>query len=99
MGAAEQFRLYCLHACGLISIEYANLINTIFLFQTPAIVIMASMILVCAFTVRGGIEIIGRCAVLFAPLYLFPLLLFFSVATFKYHQYPPSYGIWVIAID
>ncbi len=37
---------------------------------------MGSMILVCAFAVRGGVEIVGRAAGVFAPIYLFPLSLF-----------------------
>jgi spore germination protein KB len=34
---------------------------------------MASMALLCAFIVRGGIEVLGRAAELFVPVFIFPI--------------------------
>ena len=35
---------------------------------------MVSMIMLCAFTVFGGIEVLGRIAQLFFPLFVIPIL-------------------------
>lgn len=44
--------------------------------KTPLIVIIASMVLLCAFAVHGGLEVLGRTALLFSPLFILPLLSF-----------------------
>ncbi|ASN07387.1 spore gernimation protein [Virgibacillus necropolis] len=49
---------------------YADFIAGTFFSQTPLIVIISTMILVCGFAVRGGIEVVGRSAQLFIPLYV-----------------------------
>ncbi|WP_028401724.1 GerAB/ArcD/ProY family transporter [Ectobacillus panaciterrae] len=65
-----------LHVCGIIAREYADFIIAAVLHKTPMVVITGSIILVCAFAVRGGVEVLGRVAQIFIPLLMLPLLLF-----------------------
>lgn len=55
---------------------YSEFIVSSFLISTPLIVIIASMVLLCAFVVQGGLEVLGRTAMLFSPLFILPLLSF-----------------------
>lgn len=59
---------------GQIIRTYGEFIVDSFLVNTPISLIMASMVFLCAFTVRGGLEVLGRVAELFSPLFLLPLL-------------------------
>jgi spore germination protein KB len=63
------------HFCGSILREYAEFIVGNFLTNTPMVVVIGSLVLVCAVTVRGGVEVIGRSAQTFSGLFIFPLLL------------------------
>jgi spore germination protein KB len=60
--------LFYLHVTGIIIREYGEFISGNFLYKTPGIVIMLSMVLVCAFSVGGGIEVIARTAQIFVPI-------------------------------
>ena len=55
---------------------YSEFIVSSFLINTPISVIMASMVLLCAFAVQGGIEVLGRLAQLFSPLFIVPIFIF-----------------------
>jgi spore germination protein KB len=57
-----------LHINGIVIREYGEFISGNFLFQTPQMVILGSMTLVCAFAVRGGLETIARAAQHFVPI-------------------------------
>jgi len=57
-----------LHVNGIILREYGEFIAGSFLFKTPMTVILGSMALVCAFSVRGGLETIARTAQHFVPM-------------------------------
>jgi len=63
-------------ATGHIVRGYSEFIISSFLTNTPLIVITASMILLCAFAVQGGLEVLGRIAMLFSPLFFLPILSF-----------------------
>ncbi|MFE4243320.1 GerAB/ArcD/ProY family transporter [Peribacillus butanolivorans] len=52
---------------------YGDFIVDSFMVNTPIIVIMASMVILCALIVRGGIEVLGRAAELFLPVFIFPI--------------------------
>ncbi|MEH7481060.1 endospore germination permease [Neobacillus drentensis] len=71
------YLLFFLHICGIICRESADFVITSFLPKTPKIVVVGSLVLVCAFAVRGGVEVLGRLAQLFVPLFLLPPLMFF----------------------
>lgn len=60
-----------LHISGIINLQYAFFINSSFLPNTPPVVLKVCVVLVCAFAVRGGVEVLGRVAQLFTPIFLF----------------------------
>ncbi len=55
---------------------YSEFIVSSFLNNTPISVIIASMVVLCAFAVQGGIEVLGRLAQLFSPLFIGPIVIF-----------------------
>jgi spore germination protein (amino acid permease) len=67
--------LYYLYISGIILREYGEFIVGAFLSETPLAVVLGSLVLVCAFAVRGGLEIVGRFADLFLPAFLLLFLL------------------------
>ncbi|NOU97275.1 GerAB/ArcD/ProY family transporter [Paenibacillus sp. LMG 31456] len=66
--------LYFNHGTGIIIRQYADFVTGNFLFKTPILLIISSITLLCAFTVRGGIELLARSAVIFTPFFILPLL-------------------------
>ncbi|MGO4109124.1 GerAB/ArcD/ProY family transporter [Paenibacillus sp. YAF4_2] len=58
---------------GLVSREYAEFVTGNYLFKTPMFFLVISMVLLAAFAVRGGIELLVRSAVLLTPLFILPL--------------------------
>jgi spore germination protein KB len=64
-----------LYLNGIVIREYSEFLVGAFLNQTPLIVVSGSMVLVCAFAVRGGVEIVGRFAQLFLPAFVVFFLL------------------------
>ncbi|MFD1177036.1 endospore germination permease [Paenibacillus puldeungensis] len=59
---------------SLITRQYADFVTGNFLLRTPILLIMASMVLLCTITVRGGVEILGRITSIFLPLFVVPIL-------------------------
>jgi spore germination protein KB len=75
LGAVYLF--FYLHITGIIVREYGEFVSGTFLPHTPMLFIFGTMILVCAFAVYGGIEVIGRCSEMIVPVVLlFYLVLF-----------------------
>ncbi|MFM9278673.1 GerAB/ArcD/ProY family transporter [Paenibacillus jiagnxiensis] len=62
-----------LHATGGVTRQYAEFVTGNFLYKTPMLVIMASMMLLCAIAVRGGVELLARSTVIFLPIFIFPV--------------------------
>jgi spore germination protein KB len=69
------FLFFYIPITGQILRSYGEYIVDSFLVKTPISVVMASMILLCAFIVRGGIEVLGRAAQLLVPVFIIPILL------------------------
>lgn len=67
------FILFYLHANGLIVRQYADFVAGSFLGKTPITVVVVTMVAVSAWTVRGGVEVIGRVCQIFTPIFIFPL--------------------------
>ncbi|MDP4084985.1 MAG: endospore germination permease [Bacillota bacterium] len=61
------FLFYYLHVTGIIVLEYGEFVLGTFLTHTPMIIICGSMMIVCAFAVYGGLEVIGRCSEIIVP--------------------------------
>lgn len=51
---------FALNLCATVLIHYGQFVITVGLPETPLVVVLFVMILVCAFAVRSGIEVIGR---------------------------------------
>jgi spore germination protein KB len=83
---------------GLIIRGYAEFLVGSFLVRTPIGVIMASMVLLCAFIVRGGIEVLGRAAELFVPVFIFPIsiLIFLLIPDLDFKNIFPVLGNGII---
>ncbi len=78
---AGVYVLFYLHVNSIILREFVELVVSKFLYNTPEMVIVAGMMLLCAFAVRGGIEVLGRISQIVLPviLSLLFLLLFFVI--------------------
>ncbi|HEY8342047.1 MAG TPA: endospore germination permease [Calditerricola sp.] len=70
-----QYLFFYLHMTGIIVREYAEFVVGTFLARTPLILVMGSMVLIAGFAVRGGLEVIGRLAELFVPVFVALLVL------------------------
>lgn len=68
------FLFFLFHHTGIVVREYGEFIVGSFLNRTPITVVMATMVLVCAYNVRGGVEVLGRTAELFVPIVMFLFL-------------------------
>ncbi|MBS4197055.1 GerAB/ArcD/ProY family transporter [Lederbergia citri] len=66
---------FYIQTTGQIIRDYSEFIIGSFLFKTPMVVIVGSMVLLCAAAVHAGLEVLGRLAQLFFPLFVFPLLI------------------------
>lgn len=69
------FLMMQLHDTGFVIREYGEFVIGNFLSRTPVVMVMGSLVLVCAFAVRSGVEVIARCAQLFVPVFILLLLL------------------------
>ncbi|WP_324656847.1 GerAB/ArcD/ProY family transporter [Bacillus cereus] len=69
------YLLFFLHVAGSICREYADFVIGSFLPKTPMIVVLGSIVIICAFAVRSGVEVLGRAAQLLVPLFILPLFL------------------------
>jgi spore germination protein KB len=85
------FLFFYLHVGGLVIKEYSEFIIGNFLTLTPPVVVSGAMVLVCAFAVRGGLEVIARTAQFFVPivgvLFLFLIILLLPDLEVK-HMFP-----------
>ncbi|WP_341347612.1 endospore germination permease [Paenibacillus sp. FSL H3-0469] len=75
------FLLYLPHLNGLIILEYGEFILNNALPKTPLLVIISSMVIVCAINVRLGIEVVSRTAQVFVTLLVVMLCLIFVLLT------------------
>ncbi|WP_018923637.1 GerAB/ArcD/ProY family transporter [Salsuginibacillus kocurii] len=82
------YLLFYLHITGIVLREYSEFILGIFFLHTPIIVILGSMILVGAFAVRGGVEVIARASQICTPIVVILLL---SVFIFLSQDLEPRY--------
>ncbi|MFD6438968.1 endospore germination permease [Peribacillus sp. NPDC060186] len=88
------YLFFYIQGTGHITRAYAGFIVDSFLFKTPIIVIMASMLVLCAIVVRGGLEGLGRAAQLFLPVFIFPqlILIILVVPDFDFKNLFPILG-------
>ncbi|AHF05817.1 GerAB/ArcD/ProY family transporter [Desulfitobacterium metallireducens] len=70
---------YFLHYTAITLAQYSFFLTSAVMPETPALFFMLSLILVCAYAARKGLEVIGRLSELFAPLIMISLILFLSL--------------------
>jgi spore germination protein KB len=82
-----------LYLNGLVLREYAEFI-VIFLPRTPISIVIASMVLVTAFVVYGGVEVLARATQIFLPVFIFPILLMglLLLPDMEFHNILPIIG-------
>lgn len=68
------FLFFYIQTTGEIARAYSEFIAGSFLFKTPMIVIISLMVLLSAFAVHGGLQVIARVCQLFFPLFIVPLI-------------------------
>ncbi|WP_307258257.1 GerAB/ArcD/ProY family transporter [Oikeobacillus pervagus] len=68
------FLFFYVQITGQIVRSYGEFIVGSFLFQTPISVVMSLMVLLCAFVVNAGLEVLGRMAQLLFPLFVLPII-------------------------
>jgi spore germination protein KB len=73
------YLFFLLHNIGNFLRQYAEFVVGAFLPQTPIIVVLSCLVLLCSYAVYGGIEVIGRLAQLYAPLFILPLLIMIAL--------------------
>lgn len=66
---------FYLQNTGEITRLYGEFIANSFLTKTPLIIIIGSMVILCAVTVNAGLEVMGRIAQLFFPIFFIPLII------------------------
>lgn len=69
------FCLFNLYTSGIITREYAEFVTGNFLFKSPILLVISSMILLSAFAVRGGVEMLARSAAVFTPIFILPIFI------------------------
>ncbi|MBP1963073.1 GerAB/ArcD/ProY family transporter [Paenibacillus aceris] len=72
--------IYFMSSTGMILRQYAEFVSGNFLFSTPLAVIIGSILLLSAFAVRGGVEVIARCAAICTYLFILPLFILLFLA-------------------
>lgn len=69
------YLFFYMHITSIMFREYAEFVIGNFLPKTPMIVIIASLAVVCAYAVHGGVEVLGRAAQMFVPIIMLLLAL------------------------
>ncbi|MDQ0194277.1 GerAB/ArcD/ProY family transporter [Paenibacillus wynnii] len=68
------FFIFYIHVTGMIVRMYTEFVSGQYLFKTPPLLIIFIIVLLSSIAVRGGIETLARCAVIFTPILMFSLL-------------------------
>ena len=85
---------FYIQGTGQVTRAYAEFIVDSFLVNTPISVIIASMIFLCAITLHGGLEVLGRAAQFFFPIFVFPLfiLIILIIPDLEFRNSFPIFG-------
>jgi spore germination protein len=85
------FAAYLVLVIGSVTRAFTEVIKMFLLFRTPTEVIILSLILVCTYIVRGGVECIGRINELIFPILFIPffILLFFGIPMMDFSNLLP----------
>jgi len=78
------YTLFFWHTSGMLVREYGEFVSGVFLMETPTPVIMGGMLVVAAYAVRGGLEVIARCAQIIIP---FVAVLFLALVLLQTREF------------
>jgi spore germination protein len=87
------FAIYLLLVIAYVTRAFTEVVKMFLLFRTPTEVIMLSLILVCTYIVRGGVECIGRINELVFPIIFIPffIVLLFGFPTMDFSNLLPAF--------
>lgn len=71
------YLFFYLHINSLVLIQYSHFIVGYFLNETPIIVIVICMVVVCSLCVRSGVEVMARSSQVFTPLIIIFIIFIF----------------------
>ncbi len=71
------FLWYSFHVGSLVIGNFTDFFTTVIMPETPSVVLAALMILVSAFAVSNGLEVITRCSLVLVPLTVFLIIITF----------------------
>ncbi|GIN96725.1 germination protein [Siminovitchia terrae] len=66
--------VFYLDTTGTIVRGYSEFIVTSFLFKTPQVVVISSMVFICALCIYGGLEVMARAGQLLFPIFVLPII-------------------------
>lgn len=96
LGKAAGFIIifYGVNLASVILRLYGGFISVVFMPKTPALVVMGGMMLLVSWTIRGGVEVLGRLAQLFLPItfFVFGLLIVLSIPDWDANRILPIMG-------
>ncbi|KQL49898.1 spore gernimation protein [Brevibacillus choshinensis] len=89
-----------LYTNGNIIRQYGEFIVGSFLFDTPLVAVIGSIVLLCAITVKSGVEVLARTAQVFVPIVviLYATLLILMIPSMKFDHMLPMLEHGVIPI-
>ncbi|NLY74868.1 MAG: endospore germination permease [Firmicutes bacterium] len=68
------FVWYSFHLCSLVIGNFTDFFTTVVMPETPCIVFAVSLVLVSAFAVHNGLEVIARCGLVLLPIAVFLII-------------------------
>lgn len=71
------FLWYLLHLASLVLVSFTDFFTALIMPETPTLVFVLLISMVCAYAVRNGVEVISRCSEVLVPVTVFSLLLTF----------------------
>ncbi|CQR54087.1 GerAB/ArcD/ProY family transporter [Paenibacillus riograndensis] len=86
--------LYGINLTSVILREFGDFISAVFLRETPPLIAIGGIVLLVAYAVRGGLEVLGRLAELFLPItfLVFGLLIILSIPEWDVNNILPVMG-------
>lgn len=87
------FAVYLLLVIAYVTRAFTEVVKMFLLFRTPTEVIMLSLILVCTYIVRGGVECVGRINELIFPILFIPffIIMFFGYPKMEFSNLLPMF--------
>jgi len=88
------YLFFIIHTTANALRQFTDLIKLTFLFTTPTLVVASGLLLVCAFAVHSGVEVVARLPMLLLPVVFMLLLMVYlpSIKDMDLHKLEPVLG-------